>query len=466
MAIVDSSLQLGYKDTAWFTANASLVLLAGQIVYLEQTGTYKLGDGVTALSALSFLGGNGLAYTPEDVANKSTSVNTDQASNTKYPSVKAVYDWATGLFVKKGTITNNTILKGSGTDTATDSSITDDGTTVTIGSNELDAPSFYGDGSSGQIYAGSGFSIKKIISSIANASLISGLKAIINADDKIELRHDIIDLNATTINAPQLTASQRLELDASKNFVSVAKGTADNKDFGITTGTVLEGSFFPQRETMTDANKTFSAGKTEVYLTASLTAARTLTLPAASAFTAGTELIFIDEIGGITSTNTVSVTRAGSDTINGLATAFTLYTPNVVFKLVTDGVSKWTGGVTSSNSSGQYQDWSPTITGFSALPTAISARYLANGKMCTCYYLSTAGTSNATTTTVTLPFNASSSSLQYMLIQATNSGATATGLLVTRLGSNVADLYASITGGSWTASGAKNFRFSVTYEIQ
>jgi len=60
MAIVDGSLQLGYKDSAWFTANASVVLLVGQIVYLEQTGTYKIGDGVTALSALSFLGGSGV----------------------------------------------------------------------------------------------------------------------------------------------------------------------------------------------------------------------------------------------------------------------------------------------------------------------------------------------------------------------------------------------------------------------
>jgi hypothetical protein len=39
-----------------------------------------------------------LGYTAENVANKSTSVTTDQASNTKYPSVKAVYDWAVGLF--------------------------------------------------------------------------------------------------------------------------------------------------------------------------------------------------------------------------------------------------------------------------------------------------------------------------------------------------------------------------------
>lgn len=34
----------------------------------------------------------------EDTSNKSTSVTTDQASNTKYPSVKSVYDWATWLF--------------------------------------------------------------------------------------------------------------------------------------------------------------------------------------------------------------------------------------------------------------------------------------------------------------------------------------------------------------------------------
>lgn len=37
---------------------------------------------------------NTLGFTPENVANKSTDVNADQGSNTKYPSVKAVYDWA------------------------------------------------------------------------------------------------------------------------------------------------------------------------------------------------------------------------------------------------------------------------------------------------------------------------------------------------------------------------------------
>jgi len=57
---VNGTIQLGYKDSAWFTANPTLVLLAGQIVYLDdQSGTYKLGDGVTDLATLTFLGGSG-----------------------------------------------------------------------------------------------------------------------------------------------------------------------------------------------------------------------------------------------------------------------------------------------------------------------------------------------------------------------------------------------------------------------
>jgi hypothetical protein len=54
MANVD--IQLGYKNAAFFAANPTLVLEIGQMIYLEQTGTYKIGDGTTQLSALSFLG--------------------------------------------------------------------------------------------------------------------------------------------------------------------------------------------------------------------------------------------------------------------------------------------------------------------------------------------------------------------------------------------------------------------------
>ena len=67
MAIVNGSLELGYKDLAWFTANPTLVLKEGQIVYLEQTGTYKIGNGVSTLSALSFLGVSSETQTLQNV---------------------------------------------------------------------------------------------------------------------------------------------------------------------------------------------------------------------------------------------------------------------------------------------------------------------------------------------------------------------------------------------------------------
>jgi hypothetical protein len=41
------------------------------------------------------------ATSKENVSNKSTNVNTDQASDTRYPSVKAVFDWATNLLSNK-----------------------------------------------------------------------------------------------------------------------------------------------------------------------------------------------------------------------------------------------------------------------------------------------------------------------------------------------------------------------------
>lgn len=66
----------------------------------------------------------------ESTTNKSTDVNTDQASNTKYPSVKAVFDWATSLFIKKSDYTpaHSILAQQSGTGTPT---------AVTIGTDEL-----------------------------------------------------------------------------------------------------------------------------------------------------------------------------------------------------------------------------------------------------------------------------------------------------------------------------------------
>ena len=56
-------------------------------------------------------------------------------------------------------------------------------------------------------------------------------------------------LKQTFTTAPRLsstTANQRLEVDSNKDIISVAKGTADNKNFGTTAGTVLEGDRITQ----------------------------------------------------------------------------------------------------------------------------------------------------------------------------------------------------------------------------
>jgi hypothetical protein len=57
MSTVNANVRLGYQNAAWFTTNAAVVLLSGQIVYRSTDGQYKIGDGVTALSALTFYGG-------------------------------------------------------------------------------------------------------------------------------------------------------------------------------------------------------------------------------------------------------------------------------------------------------------------------------------------------------------------------------------------------------------------------
>ena len=53
-----ANIKQAHKLTAYFTANPTLILLDGQIVWLkDNSGTFKKGDGITQLSVLPFLGG-------------------------------------------------------------------------------------------------------------------------------------------------------------------------------------------------------------------------------------------------------------------------------------------------------------------------------------------------------------------------------------------------------------------------
>ena len=90
-----------------------------------------------------------------------------------------------------------------------------------------------------------------------------------------------------------------------------------------------------------DANYTILSADRYIALTASLTAPRTFTLPAASSRKTGQPIVFLDEAGGVSGTNTLTFARAGADTISG-ATSLVLSSANQVVVLRSDGTSKWT----------------------------------------------------------------------------------------------------------------------------
>lgn len=59
MANINAEIKQQGNDDAWFTTNAAVVYPANIVIY-HIDGRYKFTDGVTALSALSFLGGSSL----------------------------------------------------------------------------------------------------------------------------------------------------------------------------------------------------------------------------------------------------------------------------------------------------------------------------------------------------------------------------------------------------------------------
>src|SRR5688572_31735843 len=119
----------------------------------------------------------------------------------------------------------------------------------------------------------------------------------------------------------------------------------------------------------------------------------------------------------------------------------------------------------SAQSIGQWQNWTPTYTGFSVNPTGGTTRYTLNGKMCTIWHQQGAGTSNATTFTFTLPFAAAGTNVSNPVV--VDNSTQQTGRIQTSAASNICTVFATAAAGAFTASGNKNCQISGwTYEIQ
>ena len=120
-----------------------------------------------------------------------------------------------------------------------------------------------------------------------------------------------------------------------------------------------------------------------------------------------------------------------------------------------------------------FPDWfnySPSWTGYSAAPSSGIVRFTVKGR--TVFYnlqASTNGTSNATNNAVSLPITASSISGGGWRGVGTgvNSGSALSGGTEYDFGASAttATLYSSTAAGSWTASGGKNWRGVIIYEI-
>lgn len=113
--------------------------------------------------------------------------------------------------------------------------------------------------------------------------------------------------------------------DAAVTTAKIAAGAvveADLADGAVTNAKIATGAAIAQSkidqgvQTFSNADAVIAATTRVLIQTGTLTAPRTVTLPAANAVPAGTEITVMDISGSVTATNTLTVQRAGSDALN------------------------------------------------------------------------------------------------------------------------------------------------------
>jgi hypothetical protein len=236
-----------------------------------------------------------------------------------------------------------------------------------------------------------------------------------------------------------LNGSDNFSFKVSPNGSSWTTAIALDATTGVAT-------FANQRTAVSDA--AYSALVTDRLIAyTALTAARIVTLPAASAFPAGQSLTIADESGSCSATDTITVAAAGSDTISG-GSSSVLNQAYAFVALESNGAGKWTIVAASTASSSVAAFTSGTINGASigaSNPStgAFTTLSLARHAVADAAYTVAAGISTVAYTAltaarvVTLPAASSFAAGQQLLVVDESGACSATNTLTaTRAGSD------------------------------
>ena len=128
--------------------------------------------------------------------------------------------------------------------------------------------------------------------------------------------------------------------DSAVTSAKIADGTIVDADVSASAA-ISPTKIAENRITFSNEDAVVAASTAHLSQIGTMSAARTVTLPAANAVPAGWELVVSDDSGTVTSTNKITLARAGSDTING-GTSEDILTAYGWRRLLSDGASKWT----------------------------------------------------------------------------------------------------------------------------
>lgn len=157
---------------------------------------------------------------------------------------------------------------------------------------------------------------------------------------------------------------------------------------------------------------------------------------------------------------------------SGLPSWATPTTPTIGTANLADGavttIKIADANVTNAKLASIWANFSTTTGGFSADPTPSTMRWIQLGKLAYVNYTATGnGTSNATSTTYTLPVAAAQTQSIHCCGRAVDNGAIAATPPMVKLtaSSNVATFFKDLGESNWTNTGGKSINFSFFYEV-